>query len=341
MAHATATDLTLTASSASDLMARAGIGGPWVVTRLRHESHVFMLESGAARFFLKAHTKSWYASDWRHGPALAVRHEIAAWECLRRHGLATPEVVIADESAENALGWPHVVTRELPGSPAGWLVEGSGLVRTGAVLEALGDYLRRMHGITFRDAGYVMMPNGPDKPLDVTVWHHACHSPDQWQRWALQGLETRGLSEELRREVERRCSTMADQIRPEYEPPRFTQGDSHASHYFVDLRGGAHVAGVIDMEVASGGNPVYDLILIVVELMGRLDARTVWWEPLFAGYGDPPDLERFRLGLLATDEPSFRAHGSDRWPATLEQTYRALIAAQTWEELFSANRPRD
>lgn len=333
--------LSLSADLAAELMSRAGIHGPWTVTALQRSSHAFLIQGLGGSFFLKAPTKSSYPLDSDRGPALAVRHETAAWECLRRHGLAIPEVIAADESTDNALGWPYVVSRGLTGLPAGPLVEAAGLVRAGAVLEALGDYLRRMHAISFRDAGYVMTADGPDQPLDAREWDHACHSADGWQRSALRGLESRGLSEDVRSEVERRCSVMAEQIRWEFEPPRFTQGDSRASHYFVDLRGGAHVTGVVDMEVASSGDPVYDLILIAIELMARLDARTRWWEPFFAGYGDAPDLERFRLGLLATDEPNFKAHGPERWPATLEQTYRALIAASTWDELFSANRPPD
>jgi aminoglycoside phosphotransferase (APT) family kinase protein len=321
-------------------MSRAGVPGPWNVTAIRAVNHVLMLECAAGRFFLKAHTRDWYASDPDRAPGLAVRHEAAAWECLRRHGLATPEVVLVDESADNPLRWPHLVTRELAGAPAGALAEQSGLVRAGALLEALGGYVRRMHDIAFRNPGYVMTPDGPEQPLEPHDWHHACHTADEWQRWALRGLETAGLPTALRREIEARLSQMADGIRSEYEPPRFTQGDSHASHYLVDVRGGPHVTGVVDMEVASAGNPVYDLILIVTELMARVDARTQWWEPFFAGYGGAPDLERFRLGLLSTGEANFKAHGEGRWPATPAETYRGLLAAKTWAELFSANRGR-
>ncbi len=67
---------------------------------------------------------------------------------------------------------------------------------------------------------------------------------------------------------------------------------------------------MIDIEVASAANPVSDLNLIAIELMAPLEARTPWWEPLFAAYQDAPDLERFRLELLTTGEANFLAQGS-------------------------------
>ena len=67
---------------------------------------------------------------------------------------------------------------------------------------------------------------------------------------------------------------------------------------------------MIDIEVASAGNPVSDLNIIAMELMARLEARTRWWEPLFSADQDAPDLERCRLELLTTGEANFLAHGS-------------------------------
>jgi aminoglycoside phosphotransferase (APT) family kinase protein len=332
-------DLVLTDRGASDIMAAAGHPGPWLATLLRRHNHTYRLESADGRAYLKAHTRHWYAWDWELGPTLAVRHEVAAWECLDRNGIPIPAVLAADESSDNPLGWPYLVTAELPGMAAGTFLETASAGGFRAVLEAIGSLLRRMHSITFRHPGYILDPEGPSRPPSPEEWQHTIHTVEARQRGTLEWLERlRGrLSPELVAELEPPYTTMGASVAHEYEPPRFTHGDCHASHFFVD--GGRNaVTGVIDMEVASAGNPVSDLNDIAIELMARFEARTRWWEPLFAGYEDVPDLERFRLELLTTGEPNFLAHGSERWPANLEETYRALLRARGWAELFSANR---
>jgi len=53
-----------------------------------------------------------------------------------------------------------------------------------APLAAVGDYLRRMHAITFTHPGYIM-PGELDAPPADGSWQHCCWTARQRQRDAL------------------------------------------------------------------------------------------------------------------------------------------------------------
>jgi hypothetical protein len=126
-------------------------------------------------------------------------------------------------------------------------------------------------------------------------------------------------------------------LAPAYQPPRFVHGDCHAHQFFVSgpaVDGAWHVHGVVDLEVASAGDPVEDFVKLTIEVAARLPAATRWWEALFAGYGAEPDFEPFRLRLLGIGPPSFAwlRQPSERppWASVL----RHLLDARDWAELF-------
>jgi Ser/Thr protein kinase RdoA (MazF antagonist) len=213
-----------------------------------------------------------------------------------------------------------------------------------AQLVSAGEYLAGAHSIAFRFPGYLTTPDGPTSPLPEPGWRHPVHEASAAQRFALQlhQREAPDLSPEVRAEVERWLSRLADSVAGEYHPPRFVHGDFHAGHLWVRRMNGSWTAsGAVDMEVASSGAVFEDLNAFAVEMMARFRTSTRWWEPFFFGYGSVPDLDRFRLALLATGGPSLRCHGLTRWPASMNATRRGLLAANSWSELFGVNHATD
>jgi hypothetical protein len=97
---------------------------------------------------------------------------------------------------------------------------------------------------------------------------------------------------------------------------------------------GWRVTGFVDMEVASAGDPITDLVTFAIEMAAHFPVSSRWWEPLFVGYGRTPDFWRFKLRLLARHEASLKCHGEARWPGTREENLRDLLAAEGWVALF-------
>lgn len=117
-----------------------------------------------------------------------------------------------------------------------------------------------------------------------------------------------------------------------YALPRFTQGDCWVDQIMlVQQEGDWRVAAFLDMEVASAGDCISDLVSLCEGLAQMLPSRLRWWEALFEGYGQEPDFVGFRLRLLSGWYP-YEAH---MWPGTGENGFTHLLQAKDWEELFS------
>lgn len=69
---------------------------------------------------------------------------------MDRNGIPVPAVLAADESSDNPLEWPYLVTAELPGVAAGTFVETAWAGGFRAALEAMSSLLPGMHAITCR-----------------------------------------------------------------------------------------------------------------------------------------------------------------------------------------------
>ncbi len=117
----------------------------------------------------------------------------------------------------------------------------------------------------------------------------------------------------------------------EYIPPKMIHGDCHLHQFFFD-RG--MVTGVVDMEVASAGDPIADLIKLFLEASSIL-AGYDWVRDFFKGYGQQPDFETFRLRLLCCELPEFHAAG---WKGDYEVILSRLLTATSWKELISLPR---
>lgn len=319
-------------SQAAGLLHSIGVIGDASIHLVKRENDVYRINSGEQTFFLKMYTKSWYGADVT-ATAFHVRHERAAWAILKAHGLAVPEVMSADTTRANLVERPFILTRELAGKPLVDLLMLADDAEFDALLRAVGDYLRHMHTITFETVGYLDTADGPSVSPDPDSWLHRCWSPVQRQKNALAYLETirLGLEESLASRLESHFLTMADRLKEDYQPPRFTHGDCHAHQFFLEsVAGEWRVTGVVDMEVSSAGDCGEDWLKLSLELALHLAPDTCWWESLFKGYGVEPDFERLRLRFLGIDPIEFGLSGVN--PKLLID----LLDAHDWTRLFSA-----
>jgi len=99
----------------------------------------------------------------------------------------------------------------------------------------------------------------------------------------------------------------------------------------IQEHGNWSISGIVDMEVASAGDPYSDLVSLCAGLAQRLPAAERWWIPLFMGYGSEPDINLVRLYMLVGWYP----YQADVWPGVGENAFRHLLQAENWETLFS------
>lgn len=105
----------LTSEVARELLGMPDITRDVRVVLLRRENHTWRVSVEDSTWYVKAHTKSWYGGD-PEAAAGAVQHEASAHRILADAGLPTPVVVTAAATDENPLGWPYLLTEELPGT---------------------------------------------------------------------------------------------------------------------------------------------------------------------------------------------------------------------------------
>ncbi len=321
----------------AELLRPAGIHGPLTLALLKRGNDVYRVDGPDGVVFVKLHTKDWYADDPSDG-AGCVQHEASAYSCLHAHKLPAPNVVLALASKDNPVGRPCLVTRQLPGKSLTVLLSRADADASARLLEAAGDYLRRMHAITFAYPGYIIEESGPTAPPDPESWQHPCWTADRARRDALRLLEPdrQQLAPDVVARLETLFQGMAEALAPDHDPPHFVHGDCHAHQLSLAGPVGApRVTGVVDLEVASAGDTGHDLVKFALEKAALYPGARRWWEPFFAGYGGPPDFELFRLRLLATGDESFRCFGPDRWSGSRTDSVRRLLDATDWSTLFS------
>ena len=174
-------------SAATALLRSIGIPEP-VTVRLIHEfNHVYQLQAGQQVFFLKTHTKAWYRGNLQ-APANCVRHEQYAWDILARHGVPAPDVLLVATDSANAFGRPFIITRALTGAPLTALLGQATEAEQRQLLVATGDYLRRMHAITFTHPGYLMSTAArprrqPTRTGSIAAGRHRRASGTRWRYW--------------------------------------------------------------------------------------------------------------------------------------------------------------
>lgn len=307
------------------------------VELIKRGNDVFRLISKNESFFLKTYTKDWYGSE-PASTGFHANHENTAWTILSKHGLPTPEVAYVSSDCNNPISRPFILTRELDGYPlTQWMAEENQEAGS-RLLIAVGDYLRKMHEITFQFPGYLSSLSGPTEPPDPNGWQHRCWSAKAREAFACTQLQAEEfqITQETYAKSMQACLRIGARLADAYQPPHFTHGDCHAHQFFLTRKGfGWQVTGVLDMEVSSAGDCGEDLLKICIELAQTLDYETHWWESLFAGYGGVPDLEDFRLRLLSVVPIEYGNLG--KWIRTKdrETILRQFLHAKEWPALFA------
>lgn len=326
----------ITSAEGVEVLRAAGVevsSGSVVVDLVPSGNGVHRLRSGEETFFVKVPVKDlepW--PDPIDGAAVKVAREAAAAECLHRNGVAALEVLTTDTGTANPVGRPYLLSRAVDGAPFRGLMESSSRRDREALVAAVGGYLRHVHAIEFRASGYIVSADGPTGPTPPAP-PRAAHDPKVAAADALGDLaQARGRVDELVWwRAHERLGSLSDRISSEYEPPRFVMGGFHTNHpHLREVGGGWQVVGCVDLEVASGGRVLDDLVTFAADLMLEVGGAE-WWEPLFDGYEGEPPVEAVRDELLGSCVYLFGDRGD------LTQTYRNLLDASSWSELFSAH----
>lgn len=307
------------------------------VQLIKQHNHLYQINIDDLVGFLKLYTKDWYGDDVA-GTGYCVDHEIAAWQTLASAGLAVPKVLLADETIDNPLQRPFLITVRLEGEPLTVLVQQADAAERAALLNAVGSYLAQMHRIRFEFPGYIT--SKPLAPLQTDEWQHPIWTFEAFQRDALATWQhdREQVSDKLMDQVERFSRSYMADLEKEYMSPRFVHGDCHASQFFLLKREGVwYVTGVLDMEVASAGDVGADFVKFSLEMAALLPAETEWWQPLLEGYGTPLNFNLIRLRLLALGHHNY----AWIWSGTREQIISHLLSATDWYTLFDLTSLRN
>ncbi len=323
--------ISLSESQVQALLRPIGIEGSATITIIHEYNHVYRIECANETLFLKLFTKSWYVTP--EESSASVEHERSAWSILASHGIAAPDVLIANQEHDNLLGMPFILTRKIQGEALDLLLRQVPQQEISALLYTVGSYLRSMHAIPFAYPGY-LTGDGPTQFPNENEWQFGIWTAQQCQEeirvWIASMRPT--LSDAVAQRLEQRIATIAQELAPEYEPLHFVHGDCHLEQFFLQKDNDQwRVNGVVDMEVASSGASAADIVYVCRELAQALPSQTRWWESLFEGYGSIPNFERFRLRLLNCWYP----YGPDIWPGSGDNGFTHLLNATSWDELFS------
>lgn len=137
------------------------------VQRVKWSNDIDRLVASGGAFYCKTYTKPWYGSP--EDDAFPVLHEARAYAALKAHGLATPDVVVAEQGSANPLGRPFLILRQLEGTT---IKQACSIgLDIAPLLRAAGRYLGRMHGIVLRYPGYVCSEHGPIQLHDTPRKH--------------------------------------------------------------------------------------------------------------------------------------------------------------------------
>jgi hypothetical protein len=310
------------------LASALGLGDVLSTRRLKVQNDVDRIVTTRGVFYCKTYSKPWYGEPYMD--PFPVVHEAAAYAVLRDQGLATPEVVWAATDRANPLGRPFLLLTEVPGQTLKDVLREGREVRP--LLYAAGHYLRQMHNRSFAHAGYVTSRDGSAAPPDPRKWRHRI--------WVVEALEVQArtrwdaaissLGPPLHADLHSRLDRLQPVLAREYASPRMIHVDCHAHQfYFVD---GA-VTGVVDMEVASAGDAMADLVKFAIEACSQFPGHA-WWEPFFAGYGGTPDFQTFQLRMLCCEYAEFACQG---WEDSYAAILARLAATESWGDLLGTS----
>lgn len=309
---------------------------PTITTAHQH-NHVYRIQTADTDAYLKIFTKDWYGDNIAK-TGFCVDHEASAWRTLAEAGLNVPQVLVADTTCDNPLERPYLLTRAMRGRPLTDLLaeHANDPAQFAALIRAVGAYLRVMHNITFPYPGYIssrplVAPPNPDG------WQHTIWTFTSWKQKAesIWNADRQTRDASLMDEIQAFYATHAADLERAYQPPRFTHGDCHAHQFFLDqIDGEWTVTGVLDMEVASAGDPGADFMQFNLEMAARCPVESRWWEALFGGYGETPDFALIKLRMLAIDPALY----GWIWPGERSTILAHVLNANDWQSLYQVEK---
>jgi len=306
------------------------------VRQIKQRNEVFEIDDAdGSPCFLKYYTKGWTgygAATW-----VSVHREARAWELMRGLGLGSPEVLAADETIDNPLEQPHLITRRLPGRP---LFDSLGTrdqpgPHDATIVREVGRFVGRMHAQRFPHTG-PLSPGYLEKPVAADDYHFVS--------WSRQGMEAwwQGTRADDADHLESATAAARETFVAEHLPravaamadPRFVHGDCHAHQFFCDPDDAHRITGVIDLECAQSSERGPDFLKLFIELTGHFAPRTDWIDPFWDGYGEVYDFDLLRLYLLIFQQVNFKCYPPSRaWPGDREKIVRHLLTARDYHTL--------
>lgn len=293
----------LDVATAQTLLTRIANSGVQSVQQITNTNDVFKVTTqNEGNFFVKFHTSHWYkdAPD----TFILVQREAAVTGLLERKGIP-PGYRSWTDCTRRIVNRSVLITSELPGIPVPVALKKAPHEQD-QIISALARFLKRLHDLEFPRAGYIEFCGNADMPFSLdpreNPWwdSHPCQKVENFRKFALDVLSSKekAIPISLFSELKERFDRMPDFLSSEYHPPHFVINNYHPAHVHVRRdRSGWQVAGLVDFEAASAGNPVFDLVgndLQITPLTGSLSWRPVFYQ----AYGRYPKFEAYKLMLL-------------------------------------------
>ena len=241
---------------------------------------VLILETDQGDFILKVSQDP--AGDWK-----PVKERIV-YGLLRRLGIPAPNVLVADTS-RHLVPFAYTLSQCLPGATLSYVYPDMADAEKRGVYQQLGDFLGRMHSLTFEQSGDVAEREGeivvgPAHELageagsanigPFTTWREMHREIVRGRLAFLSGTEFHDLIGPVGAWFDSHESLLDYAV-----TPRLLHMDLHRSNILV---AGGRVTGIIDVEEAAIGHNEDDLMR--TELAHFRDGEDALREAFFEGY---------------------------------------------------------
>lgn len=295
------------------------------VTREHRYNHIFCIRYNQFNFFAKAHTKLFY-TDEQILAGIPVKHELNAYKILAEKGLKTPRIVASTTDSENPIQYPYILTQRLEGENLFDALKRVERKEFNLILLQVGEYVRKMHDITFFQNGYGIIDGDKESLFTGRSW-----DINERKREALAMLEAEkgNISKNIYLGLREKFTLMDSDLSREYNKHAFVHGNLDLDKMFVRKHGGDwSVVALLDMEMACAGDPIDDIVNFAIGMSNEFP-ESFWWEPFFKGYGKEADFQQFKLRLLGYSEKQLGWHIGFR-----DEVLSAIFAAVHWRYLF-------
>lgn len=303
---------------------------------VKKHNHIWRIFLNKDVYYLKLFSKDWYKND--EGCSFCVRHEASMIALLQKNELATAELIQADETQENPLNWPFIITKAIEGAAIPDVLTRVFEHDFEQIMFVLGDYLRRTHAVLFNHAGYISDLAGPSHAPNENAWQHPIWTFSAFQKSAYGVWQDDAASckNELLSSVRSYATSHETLLKLSYQQPRLIHGDAHPAQFFIkQVQSKWQVSGVLDFEVGSAGNPLADWSTLLLCLSGQHSSNQLWWQALFEGYQQTPSFELLKLFLLSKTPYEYKYLGGHYWPQERSEQLEHILRAKNWFELFA------